>query len=182
MFCPQCATQNIDGASFCRSCGANIGLVPQAMTGQLPVAPAPEDQSYMDRKRRRRGPPSLEGGIAGIFAGIGFIIAAIAVMLKMPGGFTWGWALFIPGFSSIGRGIASIVAARTNKEKIMISTPAVVGNFMPGPTLNTLRSGPVSRTGELMPPAPSVTEGTTRHLGAEAPTRHFDPMTGEEKS
>jgi len=26
----------------------------------------------------------------------------------------------------------------------------------------------------LMPPVPSVTEGTTRHLGVEAPTRHFD--------
>ena len=32
-----------------------------------------------------------------------------------------------------------------------------------------------------MTPVPSVTEGTTRHLGAEAPTRHFDPVSGEEK-
>jgi hypothetical protein len=39
----------------------------------------------------------------------------------------------------------------------------------------------VPRTGELMTPVPSVTEGTTQHLGAEAPTRHFDPRTGEEK-
>jgi len=29
-------------------------------------------------------------------------------------------------------------------------------------------------TGELRPTPPSVTEGTTRHLGAEAPTRHLD--------
>ena len=38
MFCPKCASQNIDGASFCRVCGANISLVPQALSGQLPVA------------------------------------------------------------------------------------------------------------------------------------------------
>jgi hypothetical protein len=30
---------------------------------------------------------------------------------------------------------------------------------------------PVPRTGELMTPVPSVTEGTTRHLGVEARTR-----------
>ena len=35
MFCPKCATQNLDGASFCRACGANISLVPQALTGQM---------------------------------------------------------------------------------------------------------------------------------------------------
>ena len=35
MFCPKCATQNLDGASFCRTCGANISLVPQALTGQM---------------------------------------------------------------------------------------------------------------------------------------------------
>ena len=34
---------------------------------------------------------------------------------------------------------------------------------------------PVPRTDELRPPVPSVTEGTTRHLGVEAPTRHFEP-------
>ncbi len=40
MFCPKCATQNVDGASFCRSCGANISLIPQALSGQLPTATA----------------------------------------------------------------------------------------------------------------------------------------------
>ena len=39
MFCPKCATQNLDGASFCRSCGANISLIPQALAGQ-PLQPS----------------------------------------------------------------------------------------------------------------------------------------------
>jgi len=31
-----------------------------------------------------------------------------------------------------------------------------------------------ARPGELKAPVASVTEGTTRHLGVEAPTRHLD--------
>jgi hypothetical protein len=32
---------------------------------------------------------------------------------------------------------------------------------------------PRRNTSELMPPPPSVTEGTTRHLGSEGPTEHL---------
>jgi len=50
MFCPKCATQNVDGAHFCRSCGANISLVPQALTGQIAQPPMTE----VGRTRHRR--------------------------------------------------------------------------------------------------------------------------------
>src|SRR5882762_5492069 len=116
MFCPKCATQNVDGASFCRVCGANISLVPQALTGQLPQA-QPTDDLY-DRKGRRRKrnrydePPSLEKGIVNLFIGIGFIVAAIAIMSRFPGGIFWGWSFFFPAFDRLGRGIAAIVAVK----------------------------------------------------------------------
>jgi hypothetical protein len=35
MYCPQCANP-VDGTKFCRSCGANVSLVPQALAGQAP--------------------------------------------------------------------------------------------------------------------------------------------------
>jgi hypothetical protein len=38
MYCPKCATQNTDETKFCRSCGSNLSLVPQALTGRLPEA------------------------------------------------------------------------------------------------------------------------------------------------
>ena len=44
MFCPKCATQNLDGASFCRGCGANISLVSQALTGQMTQPQPPVEQ------------------------------------------------------------------------------------------------------------------------------------------
>ena len=52
MFCPKCAAQNLDGASFCRVCGANVSLIPQALSGQLPEAPEPEKGKGCGKLRR----------------------------------------------------------------------------------------------------------------------------------
>ena len=181
MFCPKCAAQNVEGASFCRVCGANISLIPQALTGNLPVAPESDD--WRGRRRHRRGrdaEPSFERGIVNVFVGLGFIIAALAIMSRFPAGVFWGWALFIPGFSNLGRGVASIVAARRSQGQGSFS-PGNAAAYFPNQRDNSdasqsLRSaGPSApQTGELRTPVPSVTEGTTRHLAAEAPTRHFD--------
>jgi hypothetical protein len=166
MFCPNCATKNIEGAHFCRSCGANLSLVPQALTGQLPVA---EPDRYSRRRAKRRNeedvPASLEKGIVNIFMGIGFLVAALAVMFKFPGGFTWGWAFFIPAFSCFGRGVAMVVAARKNQQQFQ-ANGLNPNSLSPGatPFLGEAQSHP---TNELVPPVPSVTEGTTRHLGVE---------------
>jgi hypothetical protein len=123
----------------------------------------------------------MEKGILNIFVGLGFLFAALAVTYKFPGGIFWGWSLLIPGFSTLGRGVASIIAARR----------AAAGNQLPAGGSGAYFSNPQGsstpplqrspQTGQLMNPVPSVTEGTTRHLGAEAPTRHFDPVSGDEK-
>ena len=38
MYCPKCANKNAEAKKFCRSCGSNLSLVPQALTGRLPEA------------------------------------------------------------------------------------------------------------------------------------------------
>jgi hypothetical protein len=176
MFCPKCAAQNLDGASYCRVCGANISLVPQALSGQLPQAPEPEDwRSARRRKRGREVEPSLEKGIMNVFIGLGFIVAALAVMLRFPGGIFWGWSFFFPGFSTLGKGVASIVAARRKQPGNLLPTGSAPAYFPNQASSAPVLSGSSApRTGELRTPVPSVTEGTTRHLGAEAPTRHLD--------
>ncbi|HEY6231700.1 MAG TPA: zinc ribbon domain-containing protein [Pyrinomonadaceae bacterium] len=176
MFCPKCAAQNVEGASFCRVCGANVSLVPQALTGELPEAQTDDYRSRRRRRRERDIEPSVEKGIMNVFMGIGFIIAALAIMFKFPAGMFWGWTMFIPGFSNLGRGVASIVAAR-RRESGKLAAPNATAYFPNNRNSGAapMVSGPnVRSTGELRPPVPSVTEGTTRHLGAEAPTRHFD--------
>ena len=186
MFCPRCATQNIDGASFCRACGANIGLIPQALDGKLPKA---QPDRYEDRRARRRKlrdeeqKPTIEKGIVSLFMGIGFILAGIAVMMRFPGGFTWGWAMFIPGFSCLGKGVAAIVAARGQQQQLPNTLNSFTGRMPASPQTTPFLGEPRPRdTGQMMPAVPSVTEGTTRHLGTEAAKQHFDSLENQKPS
>jgi hypothetical protein len=173
MFCPKCATQNLDAAKFCRSCGANVSLIPQALSGQLPQA-VENDLEYDGRGRRRRGrrEASLDGAFRNAFMGIAFVLVALA--LSRIGAGWWFWML-IPAFSMMGTGVAQYIRLKENKNRAFptgsFSQPSLQPPLQP-PT--HVGSFPTRNTGELVPPPPSVTEGTTRHLGAEAPTRHLD--------
>jgi len=181
MFCPKCATQNLDGASFCRSCGANVSLIPQALTGQLPQA-RDDEESYGARRRRRRGgEPSLDSAFKTIFMGIGFLLVSLALAFSRVGYGWWFWML-IPAFSMLGSGISQYMRLKERERKSFL--PGAIGQNSMGQSSMGQSSMPPRRhvdefptrrnTGELVPPPPSVTEGTTRHLGAEAPTRHLD--------
>jgi hypothetical protein len=165
MFCPKCATQNVDGASFCRSCGTNISLVSKAMSRQLP-APEIDPDDRLSRRRRRRQ-PSLEEAIRRIMMGIAFVVVSILVMEYAPAGRVWWFWMLIPAAGSLARGFGELVRLKRMKEPDQ--------NFSPS-QLNTVRPAEFSapKTGELIAAVPSVTEGTTRHLGADAPTRAID--------
>ena len=168
MFCPNCATKQIEGAHFCRSCGANISLVPQALTGQLPQANAP-DGDYYGRRRRGRG-PSSDYAIRSVVSGVAFVAMALMVLRFAPGSHGWWFWLLVPAIMQLARGFSEF--GRLNRRRSQES--AALGQ--PQPMVNAVRTPElqVPRTGELMTPVPSVTEGTTRHLGIEAQTRPFD--------
>lgn len=166
MFCPKCATQNVDGASFCRSCGANISLIPQALSGKLPAAPV-EDCTNLGIRRLRRREPSIDNAVRALMMGVAFAVISILIGKYSPGGWTWWYWMLIPAATFLGKGFSEL--ARMKQTKNQVTT-------VDAPRLNSVRPTeiPVPRTGELMTPVPSVTEGTTRHLGTEAQTRHFD--------
>jgi len=174
MFCPKCATQNIEGASFCRSCGANISLIPHALTGQLPTRP--QNDERWSRRKRRRGAPTVDEGIRSVVMGFGFIAVAAALALfgQGIGAHVWWFWLLIPAFGCLGRGIAEIV--RANQLKSSQASDQQKLTYVAPP-----QQLPTTNTAELRPPAPSVTEGTTRHLGTEAPTRTLDSVSSEKR-
>ena len=166
MFCPKCATQNVDGSSFCRACGANISLIPQALEGQLPKAEqTPSPDRY--RPKRRREEANIEQAVQGIVMGIAFAIVALLVAGYAPAGRIWWFWLLIPSAGCFAKGFAQLARMRLTKGQ-----PA--SNEQP--QLNQVRQPdlPAPRTGELRNPVPSVTEGTTRHLGADPQTRRLE--------
>lgn len=173
MYCPNCAAQNIDGAQFCRACGKNISLVPQAMSGHLPAGgPAEfdgEGRGHKSRRRhRQRESASMEKGIKNLFIGLGFLVVSIALSFSIMGMGWWFWML-IPAFSLMGGGVAEMMRARRAENRQLPYGPTTTAV----PPVQHAGSLPPRNTSELMPSVPSVTEGTTRHLGVEAPTRHF---------
>jgi hypothetical protein len=168
MFCPKCAAQNVDGASFCRVCGANISLVPQALSGQLPAADSSRD-ARRARKRHDRE-PNVESAITTICTGLAFLIVSV-VLAFSPIGYGWWFWMLIPAFSCMGSGIAKYIKYREVRSRF--PQPVVdIQSSLNAPT--PVASLPIRNTGELLSVPGSVTEGTTRHLGAEAPTRHLD--------
>jgi hypothetical protein len=149
--------------------------VPQALTGRLPVAVEEEsedeshDWSRKDkRKRKNKGPMSMEKSITNIFMGLGFLALSLALSRSPVGMFWWYWML-IPAFSMLGGGVAGLVRARREEQRRLPTAGPIVASTLPPARVSAL---PPRNTSEIMQP-PSITEGTTRHLGAEAPTRHI---------
>src|SRR5215217_7812234 len=126
MFCPKCATQNLDGASFCRTCGANISLVPQALTGQL--AQQPEEEIVEGGRRRRRGREvTLDQSFKNIFMGIAFLVVAIALSRTI--GQTWWFWMLLPAFSMMGTGIAQYIRVREKEKRSSLVAPPAARVF-----------------------------------------------------
>jgi hypothetical protein len=175
MFCPKCGAENAEGASFCRGCGSNISLVPQALTGTLEATRATGhlklsrgERRELERERRRaRGgkkPPSVEGAVVPFFGGIGFIVVALAIMLLMPGGHMWGFWMFIPAFFMIGAGLSEYLRLKEHQKATQL--PGYVPPLsVPAPTPRAAPPAQPPRrdAAEFYPPG-SVTEGTTKLL------------------
>jgi hypothetical protein len=180
MFCPNCAAQNIEDSKFCRGCGADIGLVPQAMAGHLPAQRAVgydvQGQPYDETGRRiskHKEPPRLDKAITNLFTGAAFLLVAFSVMRFFPGGRMWWFWLLIPAFTMLGGGVAEYVRFKQSKGED-VKLPGVKSRPAMLPAPARVSAFPPRNTSELVPP-PSITEGTTRHLdqSPEAPTRHI---------
>lgn len=171
MFCPRCAAQNTEEAKFCRSCGADISLVPQALTGALAARPAAGDDSTLSRRDRRHArrhdgkPVNIERAVRSLFMGLAFLFVAFAAKTWGPVGHVWWFWLLIPAFGMLADGVSTYLRLAEEKKTTAAAAPPF---YTPPPTAvpHAPRVGelPQRNTGEMIPP-PSVTEGTTRHLG-----------------
>ena len=169
MYCPNCAAP-IDGAKFCRSCGANVSLVPQAMAGEPNHLDGAKNEStfetrYSNRRRRHdrdRGEPNVERITTSFFTGIGCLFASFAILRYAPVGFIWWWVFLIAAFAMIGESIGKYLRWKEQQRKQFppdqaVGRPTVYQSSVQDPAL------PAPTTSELAKP-PNITEHTTRNL------------------
>ena len=180
MYCPKCAAP-IDGVKFCRQCGANVSLVPQALTGQLPAPTnatppaiptmsAPYGRRHRrDRQARSAEPPSMAHAFNHVIFALGFLAAAAIVMRFSPGGMSWGWAFLFPAMGAFGKAVSEYYRAAEAQQQ------ARSQQFQPTLMTQPIMSQPplqVPTTSELKLPAAaqdlaqpvSITEHTTALL------------------
>jgi zinc-ribbon domain len=164
MFCPKCAAENAESAQFCRGCGANISLVPQAVSGQL--AERFEEEGAVScgdkRQKKRHGEAvTVERAVRSLFMGVAFILVAFSVRVWVPAGHLWWFWMFLPAAGMLADGVSTFLRLRERRARL--ATPA----YAPGaPLFAPPRhvGGLAARsTGELAQP-PSVTEAATQHL------------------
>jgi hypothetical protein len=170
MFCPKCGAHNLEDAKYCRSCGADIRLVPQALRGRLPEGVYGEDEGEAlvetgrkERKSKSNKPPTLEKGLENLFSGIAFLIIFMLGFFYMRGLFmVWVWFV-IPGLGYVGQGLGQLIRSRSAGQALPPSDsfhPAAA--LPPTPALGL----PSAATGEIKSPPASVTESTTRNLAS----------------
>jgi hypothetical protein len=159
----------MDNARFCRGCGADLSLVSQALTGQLPLAQ--KDSGSLSRKRDKRNregkEPRVDKGIQSFIMGLAFIFVAFAVRAYAPAGGIWWFWMLIPAFSMIGGGIAEIVRWKMHLDQQNANNQLAQQQQVAIPQPPVASGLPPRNTSEMYTP-PSITENTTRHLDAAA--------------
>ncbi len=172
MYCPKCGVHNLEDAKFCRSCGADIHLVPQALDGQASLstfgAGEVEAQSEKGKKERKvKKPATLEDGLENIFSGIACMVIFMLGLFYLQGLFmVWVWFI-IPALSCVGKGIGQVISSRSAQTALPpVEAARVRSALLPAPA----RELPAADTSEIKSPPHSITESTTRNLGA-APRR-----------
>jgi hypothetical protein len=193
MYCPNCAAQ-IDGVRFCRSCGANVSLVSQALNGQ--IAPAgdrggdPFESCWQSLPARgqiapagdRGGDgqggrsPSIEAAASSFFSGIGLFIAAFAALSFAPAGRLWWFWILIPAFGSMGHGVGKYLRYREHL-RLRSGPPSLFSPQVPDtgqlpaskPAMATLPGSPI--------PKGSIVEQTTLNLDRVDPNGPISPIS-----
>src|SRR5918998_698296 len=167
MYCPQCATQNIDNAKFCRTCGTDLAAVALVLTNKF-SPPGAWLEKYGESKHKAirgailLGAALLIGGVPALFMGV---IFPLVMLLTVFFGWMAGW-----GIVSLASGVGEMVKSKTMLRQTKrfdsgLSTTEPSG--LPPAAHEPRMLDDVTRAKPYSPS--SVTEHTTELLGEQPP-------------
>lgn len=178
MFCPQCATPNVEGSKFCRSCGTELEAVALALKGE---AAKPSKKS--DKKKKAEPVTAEEWmvqrgeSVGGITRGFILMIVAaligVAMALFVPADVPWmlvwmvffGWMTVWGGIET-ANGVGSVIEAKGRLRMMGAEGGGPAADSPPRQLSSPGEPVTVADTSGAFRPTPalSVTEGTTRNL------------------
>ncbi|HKO99934.1 MAG TPA: zinc-ribbon domain-containing protein [Pyrinomonadaceae bacterium] len=169
MFCPRCATQNLDDVKFCRGCGTNLEIVSLALSGQQLPSKSNNESKETWLQMRRRGVSSLVRATG--LLGSSLLIGAALGLFSNQNDWIIIWMVFcgwmaVWGVFSLVSGVQALLESRYVREEVR-ETPAPAQLWNPAPPQQLPDA--VSGLGTTIPT--SVTEHTTRAL-AEPPAKN----------
>jgi hypothetical protein len=154
MFCPTCSTAAAEGAKFCKTCGLNLTIVTQALSGGVIAADPMRDREY---KRARK---SISDGIQGVAVGAALLLAAALSYFLLPREtiiYVLSLAAALGGLVTFFRSLGHIVDAK-------------VGPKLIDPALTKRATGPLSgaTSGATVPIGGSQSRRLTSESGRSA--------------
>src|SRR4029450_13362682 len=135
MYCPRCATQNLEGAKFCRACGTNLETVALALAQQLDPSLSDKDAAKKPKAAKKKLEKRREAlmkmvrasGLIGASALVGAALALfsnkpdwIIVWMIFAGWMAcWGVMLLVSGIAAlIESGFTPLQARNTAGETV----------------------------------------------------------------
>lgn len=190
MFCPRCGSTQDDQLKFCKSCGANLFAVRQAVDGdkkfnwnntwlaEMLMTGEEATRLQMEIERRQGITPEvkryneIKAGVITGFAGMGVSILLFVLMEGIVRGGNVSAAaaeilsrIWVAGLIPVFVGIALIVNGLfVSKKQAELVRRNLQGNASLGPGEPEPQLLRPADTTEFIPSNYSVTEGTTKHL------------------
>jgi zinc-ribbon domain len=175
MYCPRCATQNLDGAKFCRACGTNLETVALALAQQLDAAQSDKDVAKEPRNKLEKRSEGLTTIVraSGLIGASALVGAALALFSNKP---DWIiiWMIFAGwmacwGVISLVSGIAALIESRFTPPQAKHIAGEPVSRTTPLGSGDDQEILPAPDTPKLSLPS-SITEHTTELLNGQHPT------------
>lgn len=177
MYCPQCATPNVDDVKFCRSCGAELEAVALALSGKS----AQSIKASPDKSESKTAQDWLEKrieGVSGVTRGSILLtvslLIGIAMALFLPSSFDAPWILIwmvffgwlaVWGGIEMAYGISSVLESKSRLRLLKLAGYESVDVIQQQLSSRGDASPLMSPSAFRSSPPVSVTDGTTRQLG-----------------